>query len=357
MAQTPNPAPWAAALKGGPPVLITGAAGFIGFHLALKLLGAGVPVAGLDNLNAYYDPALKRARLAILSGHEGFRFIEAGLEDAAATARAFAEIRPEIVAHLAAQAGVRHSIDEPRAFAASNLTGFLNVLEGCRAAATRHLVYASSSSVYGGNFRLPFSVHQTADHPVSLYAATKKANEAMAHAYAHLYALPATGLRFFTVYGPWGRPDMAYFKFADAIRAGRPISIYNNGAMERDFTYIDDIVEGVARLLPRPAAPDPDFDRAAPDPGRSFAPWRLFNIGNRRKEPLMDMIAILEREIGREAEKRFLPMQPGDVTATWADIDDLEAEVGFRPDTPLAEGLARFAKWHGEWFARRAEGG
>ncbi|MEX2519638.1 MAG: NAD-dependent epimerase [Paracoccaceae bacterium] len=349
MAANPNPAGWAQALSGGTSVLVTGAAGFIGYHLAERLLGAGIGVVGVDDLNPYYDPALKRARLARLSRHDGFRFIEAGLEDAAAMARIFEETRPEIVAHLAAQAGVRYSIDHPAAYGASNLIGFLNVLEGCRARKVRHLVYASSSSVYGGNTQLPFSVRRNADHPVSLYAATKKANEAMAHSYAHLYALPATGLRFFTVYGPWGRPDMAYFKFADAICEGRPIQVYNRGEMERDFTYIDDIVEGVARLLPRPARPDPDFDRAAPDPGRSWAPWRIFNIGNRRKERLMDFIAILEREIGREAIKEFLPMQPGDVTATWADIDDLEAEVGFRPDTPLADGLAQFVRWHGEW--------
>lgn len=349
MAKNTDPSGWASALSGGPAVLVTGAAGFIGYHLAERLLGAGVSVVGLDDLNPYYDPALKRARLERLSRNAGFRFVEAGLENAAAVARIFDETRPAIVAHLAAQAGVRHSIDNPAAYGASNLIGFLNVLEGCRSHRVKHLVYASSSSVYGGNTRLPFSVSQSADHPVSLYAATKKANEAMAHSYAHLYALPATGLRFFTVYGPWGRPDMAYFKFADAIREGRPIQIYNHGEMERDFTYIDDIVEGLARLLPRPARPDPDFDRDAPDPGRSWAPWRLFNIGNRRKERLMDFIAILEREIGREAIKEFLPMQPGDVTATWADIDDLEAEVGFRPDTPLSEGLARFVSWHKEW--------
>lgn len=352
MAASRNPALWAPPLRSGPPVLVTGAAGFIGFHLARKLVRSGVAVAGIDNLNAYYDPALKRARLALLEREPGFRFIEAGLEDGEAMRRIFADIRPATVAHLAAQAGVRYSIEAPHAYADSNLTGFLNVLEGCRAVAARHLVYASSSSVYGGNRRLPFSVRQGADHPVSLYAATKKANEAMAHAYAHLYAIPMTGLRFFTVYGPWGRPDMAYFKFAEAIRAGTPIQIYNNGDMERDFTYIDDIVEGVARLLPLPAAPDPAFDAENPDPGRSFAPWRVFNIGNRRKERLMDMISILERELGREAVKTFLPMQPGDVQATWADIDDLESEVGFSPDTPLAEGLARFAKWHREWSER-----
>lgn len=347
-----DPAAWAAALKGAPPVLITGAAGFIGFFLAERLLQAGVPVVGLDNLNDYYDPALKRARLEILRQQRDFGFVEANLEDAAALARAFDEHRPTHVVNLAAQAGVRHSIDNPGAYAAANLTGFLNVLEGCRAHGVAHLVYASSSSVYGGNTRLPFSVSHGVDHPVSLYAATKKANELMAHSYAHLYGLPCTGLRFFTVYGPWGRPDMAYFKFAEAIRAGKPVQIYNNGDMERDFTYVDDIVEGVARLIPRPARPDPAFDAAAPDPGRSWAPWRVYNIGNRRKERLMDMIRLLETAMGREAVKEYLPMQPGDVTATWADIDDLEAAVGFRPDTPLAEGLEKFVAWHDEWRKR-----
>lgn len=342
-------ADWAAALCGGPPVLVTGAAGFIGFHLAERLLAEGVAVVGLDDVNPYYDVRLKRARLAILGRRPGFRFVEAGLEDGASVARLFAELRPRFVAHLAAQAGVRHSIDNPAAYGAANLTGFLNVLEGCRAAETAHLVYASSSSVYGGNARMPFSETSGADHPLSLYAATKKANEAMAHAYANLFALPCSGLRFFTVYGPWGRPDMAYFIFADAIRAGRPIRLFNEGRMERDFTYIDDIVEGLARLLPLPAAPDPGFDRMAPDPSRSFAPWRIYNIGNRRKERLGDLVAILEREIGRKAVIELAPMQAGDVTATWADVDALEAAVGFRPDTPLAEGLRRFARWHRTW--------
>ncbi|MEM7523927.1 MAG: NAD-dependent epimerase [Pseudomonadota bacterium] len=344
-----DPANWAAPLKGGPPVLITGAAGFIGFFLAEKLLQAGVEVAGLDNVNDYYDVGLKRARLGILSQSEGFRFFEADLEDAAALSAAFAEVKPRHVVNLAAQAGVRYSIDNPSAYAASNLTGFLNILEGCRAHEVAHLVYASSSSVYGGNKRQPFSVKHGVDHPVSLYAATKKANELMAHSYAHLYGLPCTGLRFFTVYGPWGRPDMAYFKFAEAIRDGRPIQIYNNGDMERDFTYVDDIVEGVARLIPLAAAPAAGFDPENPDPGASWAPWRVFNIGNRRKERLMDMVAILEDALGQKAVKEFLPMQPGDVTATWADIDDLETAVGFRPDTPLAKGLGVFARWHDEW--------
>lgn len=343
---------WATGLRGGPPVLVTGAAGFIGFFLAERLLQAGVEVVGLDNLNDYYDPALKDARLEILRQSEGFRFVKGDLEDAGALARLFDEAKPRHVVNLAAQAGVRYSIDNPSAYAASNLTGFLNILEQCRRHEVEHLVYASSSSVYGGNARQPFSTHHGVDHPVSLYAATKKANELMAHSYAHLYGLPCTGLRFFTVYGPWGRPDMAYFKFADAIRDGRPIDVYNNGEMERDFTYVDDIVEGVARLIPLAARPDPGFDPQSPDPAASWAPWRVYNIGNRRKERLMDMIALLEQGIGREAEKVFKPMQPGDVKATWADIDDLEEAVGFRPDTPLSTGLARFVDWHSTWRNR-----
>ncbi|QIE57058.1 NAD-dependent epimerase [Pikeienuella piscinae] len=354
MTEAGGPAGWAARLSGGPPILVTGAAGFIGFHVATRLLDNGVPVVGLDDLNDYYDPALKRARLDRLDRHEAFRFVEAGLEDERTVRRLFAETRPETVCHLAAQAGVRHSIENPGAYARSNLTGFLNVLEGCRAVGAKHLAFASSSSVYGGNTRLPFSVANGADHPVSLYAATKKANEAMAHSYAHLYGLPTTGLRFFTVYGPWGRPDMAYFIFADAIRAGRPIRLFNNGEMERDFTYIDDIVEGVVRILARPARPDPGFDSASPDPARSWAPWRLYNIGNRRSERLTDFVDILEREIGRKAIREFAPMQPGDVAATCADIRELEAEVGFRPDTRLEDGLARFVRWHRDWTANRA---
>lgn len=344
-----DPANWAADLRGGPPVLITGAAGFIGFFLAERLLQAGVGVVGLDNLNDYYDPALKHARLDILRQAEGFQFQEADLTDEGALSDLFRQHRPRHVVNLAAQAGVRYSIDNPGAYAASNLTGFLNILEACRHNDVAHLIYASSSSVYGGNKVQPFSVRHSVDHPVSLYAATKKANEMMAHSYSHLYDLPTTGLRFFTVYGPWGRPDMAYFKFAEKIRAGQPIQIYNNGEMERDFTYVDDIVEGIARLIPHIAAPDGGFDPDQPNPGSSWAPYRLYNIGNRRKERLMDMIAILERELGQEAVKELLPMQPGDVKATWADIDDLEKEVGFSPATPLSEGLARFVAWYDGW--------
>ena len=337
------------ALRHGAPVLVTGAAGFIGFHLARRLLAAGVAVIGLDNLNAYYDPRLKDARLARLQALPGFAFIEADLADRSAVADAMAHHRPAHVVHLAAQAGVRYSIDHPFAYADSNLTGFLSVLEACRATGVAHLVYASSSSVYGGNTRLPFTTADSVDHPVSLYAATKKANELMAHCYSHLYGLPATGLRFFTVYGPWGRPDMAYWKFAEAIWEGRPIDVYNHGAMQRDFTYIDDIVEVICRLIPLPASADPAFDPAAPNPATSWAPHRVYNIGARRPEALLDMIAVLERAIGRPATKRLLPMQPGDVAATFADVTDLEALVGKIPSTPLDEGLSRFVDWYRDW--------
>jgi UDP-glucuronate 4-epimerase len=316
-------------------------------------------VHGLDNLTPYYDPALKRARLHRLEGRPGFAFHHADLADREGLDRAFEAAfgpargaRPAWVVNLAAQAGVRYSIENPHAYGEANLTGFLNVLETCRAREVRHLVYASSSSVYGGNAKVPFSERDGVDHPVSLYAATKKANELMAHAYADLYGIAATGLRFFTVYGPRGRPDMAYWIFTEAILAGRPIRIYNNGEMERDFTYIDDIVEGVARCLARPAAPDPHFDPQRPDPATSWAPHRVYNIGNRRSERLMDMIGMLEELTGREAVKEFLPMQPGDVRRTFADVDALEAAVGFRPDTPLREGLARFVEWYRGWNAR-----
>lgn len=358
MNQTPENA---GADAGGPridgPVLVTGAAGFIGAALCEALLDRGVEVTGFDNLSPYYDPALKRHRLDRLEGRAGFAFRRGDLADRAALGAAFEAAfpdpgRPAYVVNLAAQAGVRHSIDNPHAYGEANLVGFLNVLEACRGRGVAHLVYASSSSVYGGNRKVPFAEGDGVDHPVSLYAATKKANELMAHAYADLYALPATGLRFFTVYGPRGRPDMAYWKFAEAILAGRPIQIYNHGDMRRDFTYVDDIVEGVARLIPRPAAPDPDFDPMAPNPATSWAPYRVFNIGNRRPERLMDMIGTLEALLGREAVKEFLPMQPGDVQATAADVDALEAAVGFRPDTPLREGLTKFVDWYRGWNAR-----
>jgi len=330
-------------------VLVTGAAGFIGAALSETLLEAGVEVFGLDDLNPYYDVALKRARLARLEGRPGWRFAQASLADRAALEATFAAARPDWVVNLAAQAGVRHSIENPHAYADSNLVGFLNLLEACRARPPRHLVYASSSSVYGGSRRVPFSESEGAEHPVSLYAATKRANELMAHAYADLYALPSTGLRFFTVYGPRGRPDMAYWKFAEAVFAGRPIEIYNHGRMRRDFTYVDDIVEGVARVIPTVAAPDPAFDRRAPDPATSWAPHRVFNIGARRPEPLMTLVALIERFAGREAEKVFLPMQPGDVEETAADVDALEAATGFAPSTPLEVGIERFVDWYRDW--------
>ena len=340
---------WAEPLRHGPPVLVTGAAGFIGFHLVRRLLDAGVAVIGLDNLNAYYDPRLKATRLDRLRQRPGFAFEQMDLADRTAMATLFATHRPRHVVHLAAQAGVRYSIEAPFAYADSNLTGFLTVLEGCRHIGAAHLVYASSSSVYGGNRRLPFSTGDRVDHPVSLYAATKKANELMAHTYSHLYGLSATGLRFFTVYGPWGRPDMAYWKFTEAIWEGRAIDVYNHGQMARDFTYVDDVVEAMLRLIPLPAAPDPAFDPMAPDPARSWAPHRVFNIGATQPEPLMDMIGTLERLVGRTVEKRLLPMQPGDVRETWADTADLEAVIGFRPATRLEDGLAQFVDWYRGW--------
>ncbi len=327
-------------------MLVTGAAGFLGFHLADRLLEGGARVVGLDNLNAYYDPALKRARLAQLEGRAGFRFLRADIADRAAVEAAFTEHAPAHVVHLAAQAGVRHSIENPHAYAEANLTGFLNILEACRHGRVAHLVYASSSSVYGGNARLPYSVRDRVDHPVSLYAATKKANELMAHAYAHLYGLAATGLRFFTVYGPWGRPDMAVFLFTEALYEGRPIRLFNEGRNARDFTFVDDATEAVRRLIPRPPRPDPGFDRAEPDPARSWAPHRVVNIGNRRREPVRRLVEILEGLTGRTARIELVPDQPGDVTETWADVGELEAEIGYRPDTPLERGLARFVDWY-----------
>lgn len=331
------------------PILVTGAAGFIGFHLARRLLEDGASVVGFDNINAYYDPRLKRARLEILRRSSRFSFVEGDLADRKAVGAAFARARPTHVVHLAAQAGVRHSLENPFAYADSNLTGFLAVLEECRAAEVAHLVYASSSSVYGGNRRLPFSTAASVDHPVSLYAATKKANELMAHSYCHLYGFPATGLRFFTVYGRYGRPDMAYWKFTEAIFENRPIDVYNNGEMGRDFTHIDDVVAAMARLIPMPAAPDPAFDAEQPSPASSWAPHRVFNIGARQPERLLDMIGVIERALGREAQKRFLPMQPGDVKETWADVADLEAAVGFAPSVDLETGLTDFVDWYRGW--------
>ena len=330
-------------------ILVTGAAGFIGFHLSRRLLRDGHRVTGLDNVNDYYSVQLKRDRLALLQG-EQFRLAEQDLEDRDAMEALFAGADFDAVVHLAAQAGVRYSLENPRAYINSNINGFMNILECCRHARSPQLIYASSSSVYGLNTRMPFSVDDNVDHPVSLYAATKKANELMAHTYSHLYGLPTTGLRFFTVYGPWGRPDMALFLFTRAILAGEPIQVFNEGRMRRDFTYIDDIVEGVARLIDTPATARPDWDPAAPDPGSSCAPYRLFNIGNNRPVALMDFIAAIENALGCEAKKQLLPLQPGDVPATYADIAALEDYVGYRPATAISAGIGRFVEWYRDYY-------
>ena len=331
-------------------VLVTGAAGFIGMHTTERLLAAGHEVTGIDNLDPYYDVGLKRARLGRLQRHPGFTALEFDLADATALGAVFRNTAFDRVIHLAAQPGVRYSITHPHAYAQANLVAFLNVLEACRHAHTPHLVYASSSSVYGGNTRLPFAEHDAADHPVSLYAATKRANELMAHSYSHLYGLPATGLRFFTVYGPWGRPDMSPMLFARAICDGRPIDVFNGGAMSRDYTFVADIAEGVVRVMDAIPGADPAFDSSSPDPATSNAPWRLYNIGNHQSVPLLEFIETLERALGRTAIKRMLPMQPGDVVATRADVDDLMAAVGFAPSTPLATGIERFVAWFREYY-------
>ena len=320
--------------------LVTGAAGFVGFHVARRLLAEGRTVMGVDNLNAYYDPALKQARLDILRGQQGFTFERIDLADRASMAALFAQHRFSRVIHLAAQAGVRYSIDHPHAYADANLEGFVNVLEACRHHGCGHLIYASSSSVYGANTKLPFSVADRADHPVSLYAATKKANELMAHSYSHLYRIPATGLRFFTVYGPWGRPDMAIFLFTKAIMAGTPIKLFNHGKMQRDFTYVDDVTRGILRLI----------DHVPKGYEESGAPARVYNIGNNRPEELMHVVAVLEKALGREAIKEMLPMQPGDVLATYADIDDLKRDVDFRPQTSIEDGIAKFVAWYRDHY-------
>jgi UDP-glucuronate 4-epimerase len=331
-------------------VLVTGAAGFIGNETARVLLERGDEVVGIDNLNDYYDPALKQARLARLGGHNRFSFEQLDLADRDGMARLFAEGRFERVVHLGAQAGVRFSIENPQAYLDSNLTGFGHVLEGCRRNGVEHLVYASSSSVYGANTRTPFRVEDNVDHPVSLYAATKKANEGMAHAYSHLYGLPSTGLRFFTVYGPWGRPDMAPMIFTRKILAGEPIEVFNEGRHERDFTYVDDIVEGVVRVLDNIAAPDPAWSSDEPGPATSSAPWRLYNIGNSDPVPLMQFIATIEQALGRKAVMEMKPRQPGDVLRTAADVSALEAALGFRPHTPLAQGIGRMVRWYREFY-------
>jgi len=332
------------------PLLVTGSAGFIGFHLALRLLNEGRSVVGLDNVNDYYDVRLKWDRLKQLQSFPNFRFHRIDLQNRREMEALFKEYAFDTVVHLAAQAGVRYSLTNPCAYVDSNITGFVHILEGCRHNDVKHLVFASSSSVYGANTLMPFSVHHNVDHPVSLYAATKKANELMAHTYAHLYGLSCTGLRFFTVYGPWGRPDMALFLFTRAILAREPIRIFNQGKMKRDFTYIDDIIEGVVRVMGKPSRPNSEWTGDAPDPGNSYAPYRIYNIGNNQPVELMQFIEALENCLGIEAEKEFLPMQPGDVPATYADIEDLAADFGYRPRTSIQEGIARFVEWYREYY-------
>ena len=331
-------------------VLVTGAAGFIGMHACERLLARGETVVGIDNLNAYYEVSLKRARLQRLAAYPNFRFVALDVADRTGMAELFEQLRPRVVLHLAAQAGVRYSIDNPHAYADSNLVGFVNVLEGCRAQRVQHLVYASSSSVYGGNAKMPLAESDPIDHPISLYAATKRANELMAHTYSHLFDLPTTGLRFFTVYGPWGRPDMALFKFTRAMLAGETIDVYGHGQMVRDFTYVDDIVEGVLRVLDRPATPDAAYNPLLPDPATGSAPYRVFNIGNHAPTVLMDYIAAIEAALGITAQKRYLPVQPGDMQATFADAQRLADWVDFAPATPVAEGVARFVRWFRDYY-------
>jgi UDP-glucuronate 4-epimerase len=341
----------------GDAILVTGAAGFIGFHVAQRLLSDGKEVVGLDIVNDYYDPKLKEARLDILKRQPKFAFVKLDLANRDAMKALFAEYRFPVVIHLAAQAGVRYSLQNPYAYIDANIAGFINVLEGCRHNDCRHLLFASSSSVYGANTKLPFSVQDNVDHPISLYAASKKANELMAHAYSHLYGIPATGLRLFTVYGPWYRPDMALFIFAKAIRNGGPIRLFNNGNMRRDFTYIDDVVEAVVRIMDRPAQGNPTWSGAKPDPATSAAPWKIYNIGNSRPEELLHVVSLLEKELGRSAVKEMLPMQAGDIPATYADIEDLARDVGFRPATTIEEGIGHFAKWFREYHKIYAQQG
>ncbi len=334
------------------PILVTGAAGFIGFHVARRLLGDGRVVVGVDNLNSYYDPRLKKARLEELAPFKTFRLEQIDLADRGMAAALFGEYRFPYVIHLAGQAGVRYSLIDPHAYADGNLVAFLNVLEGCRHNGCRHLLYASSSSVYGANTRVPFATSDNVDHPVSLYGATKKANELMAHAYAHLFALPATGLRFFTVYGPWGRPDMAMWLFTAAILENRPIRLFNHGRMRRDFTYVDDAVEAVVRLIERPATPDPAWKGEDPDPATSHAPWRIYNIGNNRPVKVLDLVRLIEAALGCRAVCELAPMHPGDVPETCADVAPLAAAVGFCPATPIEEGVRRFVSWYQAYAAR-----
>ncbi|MBF0422481.1 MAG: NAD-dependent epimerase [Magnetococcales bacterium] len=330
--------------------LVTGAAGFIGFHLTKKLLDRGDSVVGVDNLNDYYDPKLKQSRLSLLLPLPNFQFFALDIAHRESMQQMFRDFHFNAVVNLAAQAGVRYSIDNPYSYIESNIVGFANLLEGCRHSRVDHLVFASSSSIYGANTRMPFSVHHNVDHPLSLYAASKKTNELMAHTYAHLFRLPTTGLRFFTVYGPWGRPDMALFKFTRAILSGLPMEVYNHGRMQRDFTYIDDIIEGIIRIVDRPAAPDPLWDSHQPDPATSNAPYRIYNIGNNRPVELMHYIEALELFLGRQGIKTMLPMQPGDVSATWADIDDLVTDFGFKPQTSIETGIERFVSWYRDYY-------
>ena len=335
-------------------ILVTGSAGFIGFHLARRLLERGDEVVGLDDLNAYYDPALKAARLAILEAHAGYRHAKLDLADRDGVAKLFAQVKPQAVVNLAAQAGVRYSLESPATYVDSNVVGFLNILEGCRATQPKHLVYASTSSVYGANGNLPFNVHNGANHPITLYAATKLANEAMAHSYSHLFGVPSTGFRFFTVYGPWGRPDMALFKFTEAILAGRPIDVYGEGRMERDFTYVGDIVEGLVAAVDRPATVNAAWDPQHPDPATSgVAPWRVLNLGNGQRVQLMRYIQVLEEKLGRKAELNLLPMQPGDVSRTEADVTETMAALDYTPSTPVDIGVGRFVDWYLDYYGQR----
>ena len=336
-------------------ILVTGSAGFIGFHLARRLLARGDSVVGLDSMNAYYDPALKAARLALLEAEPGYRHARLDLADREGVSALFAESRPEAVVNLAAQAGVRYSLESPATYVDSNVVGFLNILEGCRAVLPRHLVYASTSSVYGANGKLPFNVHDGANHPITLYAATKLANEAMAHSYSHLFGFPSTGFRFFTVYGPWGRPDMALFKFTEAILAGRPIDVYGQGKMQRDFTFVEDIVDGLVAAIDRPAAINPAWDAQKPDPATSgVAPWQVLNLGNGQRVELMRYIQVLEEKLGRKAQINLLPMQAGDVARTEADVEQTRAMLDYTPSTPVEVGVSRFVDWYLDYYGVKA---